>query len=495
MNYNCASSLYREPFSRALPLAYFFRFLIVASMVACSLLPAGAARGDSLFSIPDDPFKTRGRTSQSPAAPWRGGEPLPNVPAPNAVAAQGAAASLAELTEIALTNHPRAREAWAAARAQAAAVGVAQADYLPQLNGTVGITHSQALSSSGFSVPTQTRYGPSVGLSYVLFDFGVRANQVDAERYRLLAANLNQNRVLQDVVLGVEQAYYQLLGVDQLASANRQTLKNAETSRDAAKGRRAAGLATAGDVFRAETAVAQASLALRRTEGEVAKSKGRLANAVGIAVETEFVLEPWRTSDPIVDIDESIDSLLARAKQSRPDLISAEAQVRAARASSEAIAATGKPTLEVGVNAARTMFLEDERVAGNSYSLGVNLRIPIFTGFRNTYQIRQAEALVEQTAAQRDTLYRDTEFGVWQAYFDLKTAFAALATAQSLLKSADQSAEVALARYKAGVGTLLELLTAQADQANARVQVIQAELDWYTGFARLNHSLGALPQS
>ncbi|MGH8729208.1 MAG: TolC family protein, partial [Burkholderiales bacterium] len=56
----------------------------------------------------------------------------------------------------------------------------------------------------------------------------------------------------------------------------------------------------------------------------------------------------------------------------------------------------------------------------------------------------------------------------------------------------DQSAEVALGRYKAGVGTLLDLLTAQSDLATARVQFIQSQLDWYTGLARLAYSRGAL---
>ncbi len=56
-----------------------------------------------------------------------------------------------------------------------------------------------------------------------------------------------------------------------------------------------------------------------------------------------------------------------------------------------------------------------------------------------------------------------------------------------------ESAHAAEARYTAGVGNLLELLTAQADLARARQAQAQADSDWLAAFSRLNHALGRLP--
>src|SRR5690606_25936528 len=108
--------------------------------------------------------------------------------------------------------------------------------------------------------PWQTRFGPSISLSYVLFDFGARAYQVESSEYRLLSANLSHNRVLQDVIFLVEQAYYRLLGNDALVRVNSQSLSNAKTALEAAQRRRESGLATVADVYRAETQVAQSQL-------------------------------------------------------------------------------------------------------------------------------------------------------------------------------------------------------------------------------------------
>ncbi|WP_319244219.1 TolC family protein, partial [uncultured Propionivibrio sp.] len=67
-----------------------------------------------------------------------------------------------------------------------------------------------------------------------------------------------------------------------------------------------------------------------------------------------------------------------------------------------------------------------------------------------------------------------------------------LRTAADLLASAEQSERVALGRYRAGVGTLIDLLNAQSALAAARVQRIQAALDWHVSRATLAKAVGTL---
>jgi outer membrane protein TolC len=399
--------------------------------------------------------------------------------------------SLVQLTDLALQLNPRTREAWAAARAEAMGVGVAAADQLPQLGLLLNFNRQQSSSqTTGNLVPAQNRYGPSLTLGYVLFDFGQRAAEVEAQRYRLLAANLAQNRTLQDVAFQVEQAYYRVLGFEALVRATREQLKSFETGLDATRRRRDSGLATIGDVYRAETAAGQARLLVQRTEGELGKSRGALNHAVGIPVNSPLQLRPWDDRPPVREISQSVDGLLERIQNERPDLVAAEARARAARASATAAAATGKPSVEIAGTAGRVEFT-DSRSGVDTFNVGVLLRIPIFTGFRDTYNLRQAEAVAEQAESNRDVLYRQAELDVWQAYFDLQTAATNVNSSASLVKSATQSAKSAVARYQGGVGSLLDMITAQSDETQSRVLLIQSHLDWYTALARLNFALGA----
>ena len=464
-----------------------------AAAALCGLaLATTPVLADSIFGK-IDPFNTGKNVTPAPNLRWESNLSLPAVSAPAPMVelpGNTGLMTLPELTEYALRNNPKTRQAWFAARAAAAGVGIEQADLLPQLAYTYNSTRSQQISANTLSViPWQTRYGPSVSLSYLLFDFGTRMSQIQAAEYRLLAANLAQNRTLQDVVFQVEQAYYQLLGFEALVRTNEESLKNSEVAHEAAQKRRESGIATVADVYRAETAVAQAQLNLTRTKGEFEKARGQLASAVGLPVNGTLKVQTLSGAPQVQAITESLDNMLDRAKINRPDLVAAEAQARAARATANSAAKAGLPTITLS-GSAGMILLPDNRPAVDTYNFSVNLNIPIFSGFRDTYTIRQAEANAAQAQAARDALYRQTELDVWQAYYDLQTAVGGISSTEAQVKSAEQTAQATLARYQGGFGSILDLLTAQQDESTARVQRIQSYLDWYTALARLNFSIG-----
>ncbi|MCC6533555.1 MAG: TolC family protein [Burkholderiales bacterium] len=440
----------------------------------------------------DDPYATHRLVAPTPYSRWQSVDAVePPAPALEVVADSAAVYTLAQLTDMALRNNPRTRQAWAVARFEAAQYGIAHAALMPRADLLLNFTRARVISNTtGAATTEQNRYGPNASLSYVLYDFGARAAEVEAQGYRVLAANLTQNRVLQEVVFQVEQAYFRLMGVEQLVRAGTQALKSSEATLDAARRRHQAGLATIGDVFRSETAVAQAALNLRRAEGEVFKAKGQVASACGFPVTTALRLQPWSDEPKSSQMQDTLESMLKRASTSRPDVAAAQSRVQAARAAVTAAANAGKPSLELNLQASRNYYT-DGRHRADGNLIGFNVRIPIFDGWRDEYSVRRAEAQAQQAEATRDQLYVQTELDVWQAYYDLQTAATGITTTATLVQGATQAASVAAARYQSGVGSLLDLLTAQAEETNALVQSIQSNLDWHTALARLNFALGA----
>lgn len=472
------------PMRGSVPRAALTGWFVLAAVVPI----AGAAD----FLHGGDPYDTRRYTAPAPNLRWESSIALPEVKAPERtrLPAADAPLSLAELTELALKNNPKTRQAWAAARAAAAGVGIERADDLPTITGLYTYGRAQTVSATtGTIVPFQTRFGPSISLSYVLFDFGAGDFQTQAAEYRALAASLTQNRVLQDVMYQVEQAYYLVIGIDALVRVNEQSLKNAQTAYDAAQRRRESGLATVADVYRTETQVSQAQLNLTRSRGDLEKARGQLSIAVGLPVNGQLKVQTLSGPPQIKEITTSLSDLLDRAKANRPDLVAVEAQAQAARASAQAASRAGLPSLDVSATSGHVLF-GDNRPSVSNYAYLFSLRIPLFTGFRDTYRVRQAEAQAEQAEAARDVLYQQTELEVWQSYYDLQTAGGAIASTNSQVKSAEQTAQATLARYQAGFGSILDLTTAQFDESNARVQQIQSYLNWFTALARLNFSIG-----
>jgi outer membrane protein len=401
--------------------------------------------------------------------------------------------SLAALTEHALRERPESRAAWLAIQAEAARLDAAEAANWPTLTGLVSFTQSRSLSSSGAENPTLHRYGPSLSLAYLLYDFGGRAASIDTQYYQLVASLLNNNRALQDVIAEVESAYYAMLDVRAQLDALKQLEVSLRASLDAAEARLQGGLVSRADQLRARAALAETSLARQSAERDLAKAEAALKQAAAIEQTRPLRLDWEAALPPALDAANLLAELLAEAQRQRPDLQALQAAAASARAEAERARAARWPSLSLAANAGLTYFLEDDRDDANSYSIGVNLSIPIFDGGRLEAEARaaarDAERLQSETLSQRSQIARE----VTDAYHDVRHAQLQRDGVAIQLESASESALAAEARYAAGVGSLLESLTAQAALARARQSAAQADSDWLAAFSRLNHALGRLP--
>ena len=431
---------------------------------------------------------------ERPGVFWQQRDTLP-MPASPAAAQTHAIrfASLAELTEHALRERSESRAAWLGIQAEAARLDAAEAANWPTLTGQFNFTQSRSLSSSGAPAPTLHRYGPSLSLAYVLYDFGVRSASIDAQRYQLVASLLNSNRALQDVIAEVEAAYYALLGVRAQVDALTQLEIALRASLDAAEARLQGGLVSRADQLRARAALVETQLARQTAERDQAKAEAALKQAAGIEQTRPLVLD-WKTTPPaVLEAADLLAELLAEAQRQRPDLHALQAAAASAGFEAERARAARWPSLSLGANSGRTFFLEDERTPSTTYSVGVNLSVPLFDGGRLAAEARAAERDAERLQTEVETQRSQVARAVTDAYHDVRNAQVQRDGVVVQFDSASESARAAEARYTAGVGSLLELLTAQAALARARQAQAQADSDWLAAFSRLNHALGRLP--
>jgi outer membrane protein TolC len=423
-------------------------------------------------------------TPETPARP-----PAPEVP-PD-IAERIASLTLTDIVDLALRNNPSTRLSWSNARAAAAAYGSSKGAYYPTVDGSIGVTRIKTLSAQGRSAVEQTTYGPSLQLSWLLLDFGGRSGSIEAARQALLAADWTHNAMIQGVVLDVEQAYFQYVATRSLLTAQETTYQEALRNLEAAEERHRVGLATVGDVLLARTSASQARLDMETTEGALQTTRGALALSVGLPANTPYDIAPPDTTFPVEILVDSVSALIGQALDSRPDLNASAAAVRQAQARIKQLRADRLPALTLGGSANRT-YLRTLPRGGNSYQLNLGLSIPIFAGFSRAYDQVQAEAQAEAAAARYDALQQQVVFEVYSSYYTLQTAARRVRTASDLLASAEQSEQVALGRYRAGAGTVLDLLSAQSALASARAQQVQARWIWQSALAQLAHDTGVL---
>ncbi|HEX7077080.1 MAG TPA: TolC family protein [Candidatus Eisenbacteria bacterium] len=437
-------------------------------------------------------------TPPSAGVPWT--PPAKAAPLPRRDASAAVPADLAErlarltlgdVVDLALRNNSATAASWASARAAAASYAAERRAYLPEASLEGSVTRLKSAATQGRSAVTQTIYSPAATLSYLLFDFGGRSGSVDAARQTLLAADWTHNATIQGVVLLAEQGYFRYLGTKALLAAQRATLAEAETNLDAATERHRLGLATLGDVLQARTAHSQARLALESTEGDLMTTRGALASSMGLPANLPYDVEAVPDSTPVFSVADSVDTLIDRGLAVRPDLSAAWALARAARARVAATRADGLPSINLSGSAGKT-YVNTRPRGSDVWSGSASVSVPLFPGLTHRENVKEAQAEAEALEAKARGLSDQVVYEVYSSYYAVRTATQRVRTSQDLLASARQSEEVALARYKAGAGSALDLLSAQSALADARAQSIDARFGWYSSLAQLAHDAGIL---
>ena len=418
--------------------------------------------------------------------------PLPEAaPPPADLLSRMQDLTLTDLIDLALTNSLQTRASWFAARSAQANVGVEKSDFYPDLILQLDATRNKGSAVGGqFSFSSNT-IAPAATFTYSILDF-TRGPDVEEAKQQLIAANWTHNATIQNIVLQVQQAYYQYLNARALASAEEATVKEAQTNLQAADERHKAGVATISDVLQAKTLLSQAQLALEGTRGQIQTVRGILATALGVpptaAFDTKGVLPEQL---PLQEVSNNIENLIRESWKMRPDLAAARARAEAALAHTKSVKAEGWPSLVSNGTVERLTYL-DPTFGSINYSIGASLRFPLFTGFGHTNDVRQAQADAEVARSETKALQQQVTLQVWTSYFNLKTAGERVGTSKDLLESAQQAYDATFGRYRAGVGSIQEVLSSQAALENARAQNIQAKTDWLLSLAQLAHDTGTL---
>jgi len=415
-------------------------------------------------------------------------------PADRTCALPPGALSLRQAVDLALCRNPSTRSAWAAAQQQAAVLGTADSAYLPVIaatgsrSRTYDGTHTDA--TGAIESNSQTARDAALTLSWTLYDFGGREAKLSSARHSLDAAAATLNSVSQQIAVAVVQAYYGVVAADALLVSAQTTEATDDHSLEIARALRGGGVATLADVLQAETAYDQAVLARVQAGAAAKTARGSLSVVIGSPADQPLKLEPDAVPAVVPALTARMADLMAEAMRQRPDLAAARSQRDAAAADVSVARAVGRPSISFQGG----RFIADASgVPNQNYNqIGVYVTVPIFSGFGVDYGVRQAQATLAAREASAEQVRLTVSQDVWNAYYSLDSANQQLTATASLTRAAEDNEQVALGRYQSGVGTILDVLTAQAGAATARQLRINAELSWQVSRAQLALALGRL---
>jgi outer membrane protein len=408
--------------------------------------------------------------------------------------------SLTRLVNVALTNNPDTRVAWQRARAAAAAYGSSRAPYYPTVSTETGAGYTrQIIELPGSTVaPFKQWYAePALRLTYILLDFGRRDADDETARNQLAASNFAFNRELQTVVFNTQSAFYALAASDAGVTAAKQNLELAKTDNDAVQRRVDMGLATLPELLLARERVAQSEYDLASARLVVRESEASMALAIGVAANTPLEVESLASQSIPKSLGHEVDELIADAVRQRPDLAANVAALNASQSGVKRARAEFYPTVDVlgeyGEQTWNYKFLgPTETISEPRYRAQMMLDWDIFTGFKRLNNLKQAEASREEAAATLQSSELGAIAEVWRAYYEFESTTKKYEYAEALLAATNEAYSANLDTYKQGLSTIVELLTADRDLANARFTMIQSTADLLTSSAAVAYAVGAI---
>ncbi len=400
--------------------------------------------------------------------------------------------TLAEIIDISLARNPNTKQSWASARVSAAEYGQSLRNYfvLADIDGNYTRTRYAEFTGATRSIIYETQYGGELDLTYTILDFGQTRMTSEAALQSLYNADWSHNSQIQETIQLVMTDYYDYLYQKELLFSTEQDVVNAKVSLDATEERFRQGLADVSDIVQAKTSYLSQKLAVVNQKQMLHTAYTTLVATMGLPSNQAYYFQGY--PDEVVPFKlETLDKLIVKANDYRPDLMAAEAEVKSTKASLAAAKLKKAPVITGEFEIGRKYF---QRGVNDHYDFTaqVNLTFPLFQGFFIENSIKKARATVEQAQASLDQVRLDIIQQVSNYRSDVAYAKESMEYAKSYLESAEEDFKVNLKKYKVGTGTIVNLINAQTAVADARAQLAGAQNSWYTSVANLAFATGTL---
>ena len=400
-------------------------------------------------------------------------------------------AQLRQVVAMALSSSRDLREAVASVKSAHAQYGEQRANLFPTISAGVSGSRSRALTGEGNQTALSDSYSAQGSVSSFELDLFGKNQSLSRQQYETYLGTLEGARSTRLTVLYNAVDYWLTLAADRsnLAIA-KETAESARQSWDVTRKQMENGIASMVDVASAETTyrTAQADVASYATR--VAQDKNALDLVVGQSVPDNLL--PASIESLGHALREVPAGVSSEAMLNRPDVLQAEHNLKAANANIGAARANFFPTISLtasgGVGSAELSSLFKSGVGIWSFAPSVSL--PIFQGGYNVSYLKYTEA-------QKEYYVAGYEKAVQTAFQEVADALARRGTINDQLSS--QRSNVAASqtyyrladlRYRNGVDTFLNSLTAQRTLYTARTNLVSTEQAYYQNLNTFYKVLG-----
>jgi len=399
--------------------------------------------------------------------------------------------TLAQAEDLARRNNPRIALSRLNALASQEVAREVNASLYPTLYAyltAVAAHEGGRISAGGLSNPAiYDRAAGGVTVNQLITDFGRTSNLLESARLHGEADDQRAIATIEDVLLAVDQGFYNALEAQALQQVARQTVEARRQVADRIHALAQSQLRSELDARFADVDLAEARLLLLDADNGRQAALAALATILGEGDGPP--IEVVEESAPLEKPASDVGVLLAAAVARRPDLAALEFDARAAERLQLAERDLSLPSVRA-LGAAGGAPWRNDAISPWYGAIGVNVEIPVFNGFLFGARAKEAEyrarASRQRLLEQKNEVVRDVK----TAWLDANAAYARLDVARQLLDQSNAALELARSRYDLGLSSIVELSQAQLAQTRAEIGNAEAQYRYRVAQARLAYQVG-----
>ncbi len=326
-------------------------------------------------------------------------------------------------------------------------------------------------------------------VSQLITDFGRTPNLVASARLQAKADDQNAAATREDVLLAVDQAFYNALQTHAVLRVAEQTVASRQLVSDQVSELTKSRLRSELDLSFANVNVAQAKLLYLDSLDNDKAAMATLSAILGYPTLQNFELVA--DTEPLTPPPADVDSLIAVALAERPEILDLQFAFQSAEKLHLANRDQMFPTISA-LAAGGDSPVRDSHVYGPYSAVGVNVQIPVFNGFLFSAKSREAELRAQATRQQLLDLRNRISRDVRTSWLAATTAFDRVTVSDQLLSYANEALDLAQTRYNLGLSSIVELSQAELQQTQAEIGSAQAGYEYRLTLAVLQYQTTGL---
>ncbi len=337
------------------------------------------------------------------------------------------------------------------------------------------------------TVPSNTSYFGALNASLELFDGFQRTATKHAASATADAADAGYINQRAQVTATTHQVFFTALAAQELVRVAAAQLERAKVERQIAVNKFQAGAATRSDTLTATVDVGTARLALLQANANLATSQANLGRQIG--VDQQVRAQRDSVFPPFPDTT----GLRQEVLDSSPQVRQAFAQLSAARSLVTVARSQYWPTLSASYSSGYTGLgapWTSTQSYVNNWSLRFTVSWTLFNGFTREADQVSAAVTRDVAEAQAADARRGVNAELTQQLAAVATAYEQIEISDANVAAATEALRVTQERYRLGAGTLLDLLTSQANITQAEVNQVQARFTYLIARAQAEALVG-----